>query len=198
MRIELEPPFKDKWRLAYLLTCPDSRRRVFMYNGHDDRFGMSYARYLMCVKLGRLLTKDEHVDHIDEDKTNDDIENLQILTPEENQAKNAEWRKKQGCWEIPVLLSCPVCETDFVRSGWAAKKRITKGLPMTCSKSCSAKLQAQYGRIKLGSVKKVISQEHHALIIELRAEGKSDYAISEISGISRAKVHRYRKENNIP
>lgn len=197
MRIELDPPFKDKWRLAYLLVCPDSRKRVFMYNDHSDRFGMSYARYLMCVKLGRMLSDDEHVDHIDEDKTNDDIGNLQILTPEQNQLKNAVWRRSNGVYQIPVLLKCPICDTEFVRTGWAAKKRISAGLPMTCSKTCSAVIQFQYGKSKIGNVKKKLSPEQHALIVELRKEGESDYIISEISGISRAKVQRYRAENNI-
>ena len=38
----------------------------------------------MCVKLGRYLQPGEEVDHIDNDKTNDSIDNLQILTGEEN------------------------------------------------------------------------------------------------------------------
>lgn len=42
---------------------------------------ISYSRYLMCVKEGRILSKNEEVDHIDNNKTNDDPSNLQIITP---------------------------------------------------------------------------------------------------------------------
>lgn len=44
----------------------------------------SYARYLMAVKLGRYMTEDETVDHVDNDKTNDIIENLQVLSLGDN------------------------------------------------------------------------------------------------------------------
>lgn len=39
----------------------------------------SYARYLMEKHIGRKLNHNEEVHHIDEDKTNDVIENLEII-----------------------------------------------------------------------------------------------------------------------
>ena len=41
----------------------------------------------MSVKLGRMLEAWEEVDHIDNDKTNDSLDNLQILCGEENRKK---------------------------------------------------------------------------------------------------------------
>ena len=45
---------------------------------------MQYARALMANKIGRLLTRSEHVHHINGDKMDDRIENLQILSPSEH------------------------------------------------------------------------------------------------------------------
>lgn len=44
----------------------------------------SFARYLMSTKLGRYLEKDEEVDHINNNKIDDRISNLQVLTKSEN------------------------------------------------------------------------------------------------------------------
>ncbi len=49
--------------------------------------GKAYARYLMEVKLGKILPKDVEVDHINGDKTDDRIDNLQLVSPEENKFK---------------------------------------------------------------------------------------------------------------
>lgn len=38
----------------------------------------------MCVKLGYIIPSDLQVDHIDDDKTNDNVSNLQLLTQAEN------------------------------------------------------------------------------------------------------------------
>lgn len=73
-----------------------------------QRTTISYARYLMSIKLGRFLEKWEQVDHIDNDKTNDTIENLQILTTRENNVKQGKYKGTQM-----VLLKCPVCMIEF-------------------------------------------------------------------------------------
>lgn len=44
----------------------------------------SFARYLMATKRGRYLEKDEEVDHINNNKIDDRISNLQVLTKSEN------------------------------------------------------------------------------------------------------------------
>ena len=74
------------------------------------RTTLSYARYLMCVKEGRILNPEEQVDHIDNDKSNDDINNLQILTQRENNIKEG---KRRGT--NMVYLRCPWCGTMFFR-----------------------------------------------------------------------------------
>lgn len=45
---------------------------------------ISYPRYIMAKELGRELTKDEEVHHIDGNPLNNDVSNLLVLTKEEH------------------------------------------------------------------------------------------------------------------
>ena len=69
----------------------EGRRYVITVDG-GKRKQMLYSRWLMQEHLGRELLPDEHVDHIDEDKTNDRLDNLQILSPAANSRKSATGR----------------------------------------------------------------------------------------------------------
>lgn len=95
------------------------------------------SRYLMQQKLGRELLNSEHVDHIDEDKTNDDIANLQILTKSENTSKHNESR---GNLKGILTYLCPSCEKLFERKVKIVESnaKYNKTGPY-CSKSCSSK-----------------------------------------------------------
>ncbi len=111
MIIELESPFKELYNKGYIVT-------------------KSLARYQMSVKLGRILAKEETVDHIDGDKTNDQIGNLQILTMQENIRKSASGRSM-------VTLICPHCYNPFTRE--VRQTHLVKGGTQTfCSRHCSA------------------------------------------------------------
>lgn len=90
MKIPVEPPFDSMWKHAYVVKNSENRNMVCLVNGAKDRTTMALARYKMAVKLGRMLRDDEQVDHIDNDKTNDAIDNLQILTAEQNISKYLE------------------------------------------------------------------------------------------------------------
>jgi len=82
------PPFEGY--TVYGPTVHKNERRYvhLVKKDYSHRGSMSLARYLMSVHLGRLLGQEEHVDHIDGDFTNDDIENLQILSPADNLRKS--------------------------------------------------------------------------------------------------------------
>ena len=125
MKIELEFPFNDIWQTGYIVTNKDNRKMVCLYNNQKDRSTISLARYLVSVKERRLLSKDEHVDHIDNDKTNDSLENLQILSPIENHNKSF----KVG--ETYYSFTCPVCGIDFKLSARQSHKTNP-----TCSRKC--------------------------------------------------------------
>jgi hypothetical protein len=136
MLIELEEPFKSLWVKGYLNTDSDNRRRIVFYNNPNDRSGMTYARYLMCVKLGYILPTELEVDHKDNDKTNDDVSNLQVLTKLENVLK-----QQQLITDSLVMIDhqCSNCPTVFTLSESVTRKRFSgsKTKLLYCSKSCA-------------------------------------------------------------
>lgn len=95
------------------------------------RTTISYARYLMSVKEKRILNKDEHIDHKDDNKLNDDINNLQILSLKENNIK-----KSKQIGRKMVILKCPYCNNVFEKE--KRKTHLIKGGIYTgCSRKCS-------------------------------------------------------------
>ena len=107
-KIELDYPYNERWKSGYVVTNKENRKTVILVNNKNDRSSTQYARYLMAVELGRFLTEHETVDHIDNDKTNDSLDNLQILSRSENNIK--QFKKPDA------ILSCPVCKNTFTRT----------------------------------------------------------------------------------
>ena len=128
-KIEIDPLFADKWDAAYVVHHKkENRRYVILRNSKTDkRTTIQYAKYLMCIKLGRLLNANEQVDHIDGDKMNDSIDNLQVLkredhlkkTAAENTGRAEEARRKRvprhgPYWEHKKYgCNCPECVAAY-------------------------------------------------------------------------------------
>lgn len=115
-------------------TRKDGRKHVIHYDQETkERFTQSYPRYLMENHLGRKLEDWEEVDHIDEDFTNDSLENLQLLTKEQNIDKS---RKAA---EIYIFF-CPNCKnlTQKPANKVRHNRKQGKSGPF-CSKSCARK-----------------------------------------------------------
>ena len=82
---------------------------------------------LLSLKLGRKLETWEEADHIDEDVTNDNPDNIQLLTRKENIAKSNSSRGNAPKLE----LICPQCKKVFIKL-----KSEIKGNNTYCSKEC--------------------------------------------------------------
>ena len=128
MKIELEFPFTEKWKKGYLVINKEPRRNVILYNSHADRTTISYARYLMSVSLGRMLDRNEVVDHINNDKLDDRLDNYQILSPAENNRKSA-----KGVTYKDFI--CPVCQCKFTLEA----RQFSGKVSPACSRSCGGK-----------------------------------------------------------
>ena len=110
-RVLAELPFENYY--LYTVFHKKQKRRYAVLVPVNKSNGLkrttsAYARYLMSVKLGRTLTKSEEVDHIDNNKMNDVIDNLQILSKRENTQKKARFHGRKY-----VLLKCPYCKKLF-------------------------------------------------------------------------------------
>ncbi len=112
---------------------PDGRKRIQIVHDDGRHQIKSYPKYLLEQKIGRELEGDETCDHIDEDFTNDDPNNLQVLTRIQNATKAMLFRPVEM-----YSFNCPVCKTytskpmSQVRHNW----NLGKSGPV-CSKSCA-------------------------------------------------------------
>lgn len=132
-KIELEYPYNRDWKYGYVVVNSDNRKTLILYNSHKHRSSTQYARYLLAVSLGRYLNSDETVDRIDGDKHNNSLDNLQILSIEDNTSKS---RKKPD-----VQLVCPVCNTEFsrTRTQLRGRRHLIESGTIACSRVCGGK-----------------------------------------------------------
>ena len=93
----------------------------------------------METHLGRELEAWEQVDHINDDPTDNRLENLQILSQGENNKKATE---AFGRSAVFMCFTCPVCGDVFTRSRSVyTHNQIKQGKDGPfCSKSCAGKM----------------------------------------------------------
>lgn len=102
-------------------------------------------RFVMEQYLGRPLRGDEEVHHKDENKKNNALENLELLTASEH--------TKHHHPERLETLVCPFCEQSFQRHPrYVRSKRSLGAMDLYCSASCSASARATRTRNERGSV----------------------------------------------
>lgn len=134
-------PYKG-YRVYPPVTSSEGRKLVVLLpiiGSGLSRTTTSYARYLLAVKLGRRLQKNEDADHINNDPTDDRIENLQVLTKEQNIRKSFTSRHVT---RKMVRMRCPGCGAEFDR-----RRVVThlgrKGKVFTaCSRTCCGRVRA--------------------------------------------------------
>lgn len=132
MKIKLEYPYESYD--GYLVTNSENRKNVCLIDKvTKKRTTISYARYLMSVKEQRILFPEEQVDHIDGNKTNDSVNNLQILSKGDNNRKNV---METNRTRKMVKMICPNCNNIFEKPlNMTHLQR--KGHYTSCSKKCS-------------------------------------------------------------
>jgi hypothetical protein len=115
-------------------TRKDGRQHIILYKD-GMRKTVSYPKYLLEQKLGRSLLPNETCDHIDNDYTNNCLDNLQVLTRSDNARKeNALRPKEMG------TFTCPVCNVSFTKPMNCVRhnRKQHKSGPY-CSRSCAGK-----------------------------------------------------------
>lgn len=181
MKIELQEPFKSKWLKGYLRSMKDGRKLLDLVNCSKHRTTISYARYLFSVNIGYVVPDEFHVDHINEDRTDDRLDNYQLLTPSQHASKNAKF----------VVLKCPCCNVEFEKPTGIYKQLLKNRTNTFCSRNCNGKYNSEHRNLPI-SVKKVTD----ATILDIkkqRASGLTAKQISNATGIPLSSVKRYWK-----
>lgn len=124
-KFNLSLPYSADWRVGYLNTNSEGRRTVVLYNTPQNRSSVSYARYLLAVKLGRYLTADEEAHHIDGNKKNDSLDNLELISWKTH-------KRSHTCGESLVQLKCSGCKKSFAR----VVRNYHKSARHYCSREC--------------------------------------------------------------
>ena len=115
------------------------RRVVYLIGKGNKRKAITYARALLQIKESRLFDLDKTVDHIDNNKLNDSIENLQILSLKENAKKsNGDLGKE--------IYICQNCRNEFIYdvASYRKNRKANKSGPY-CNRSCAS--QANRARV---------------------------------------------------
>lgn len=137
MKIDVIDIYKAKYKAAYLVSHEngDKRKRVYIIGFDGSRKGMLYARYVWEAHNNKPLPEGFTIDHIDEDKTNDALENLQLLSNGDNIRKNVETRTKRGELNVMLKLVCPICGVTFD----FPKRNLATHPNPCCSRTCGYK-----------------------------------------------------------
>ena len=101
--------FYKNWGFVkvYIVTNKEPRRVAILRKPSGETLTMSYAKYLYTSYYKEIVPEEMHIDHINGDKMDDRIENLQKITGRYNRQKDHKHKEM-------VLLKCPVCNKEFL------------------------------------------------------------------------------------
>ena len=108
MKQEISEYYKKKgYDVVYINTNKEPRRVATLRKSDGTMTSMSYAKYLYTSHYETDIPKGDEVDHINGDKMDDRIENLQVISAGYN-------RRKDKQTKVMVACICPVCGKEFL------------------------------------------------------------------------------------
>jgi hypothetical protein len=130
-------PYRNKRNRAFVIIIDEA----------GNRRTVSYPKYLVEQRLGRVLDKDlETIDHIDGDFNNNDFDNLQILPRSQHSTKDTKRVKL-------VELVCPMCSRKHSKTPRKIREKSKAGQRADfCGRQCAGRYSRE---VQLGKRKKL-------------------------------------------
>lgn len=126
MKQEISKYYKKKgYSTVYININKEPRRVATLRKPSEEMHSMSYAKYLYTSYYEIDIPEGEQVDHINGDKMDDRIENLQVISGTYNRQKDHK-RKEM------IILICPVCKEEFLFE----KRNLSSHPNPCCSRRC--------------------------------------------------------------
>jgi hypothetical protein len=123
---EISEFYKEKgYKKVYININKEPRRVAILYKTRNEKHTMSYAKYLYTSYYKIDISKEDHIDHINGDKMDDRIENLQVISGQYNRIKDHKHKEM-------ILLKCPVCGSKFLFD----KRNLSSHPDPCCSRRC--------------------------------------------------------------
>lgn len=108
MIIEISEYYRNKGYIkAYVALNKEPRRVCTLRNINGNMISMSYAKYLYTSYNKCDVDSKDNIDHINGNKLDDRIENLQIISGKYNRQKDHKHKEM-------ILCTCPVCNKQFL------------------------------------------------------------------------------------
>lgn len=108
MKQEISKYYENKgFKTVYVAVNKEPRRVATLRKSDGTMISMSYAKYLYTSYYKCEVAKGDQVDHINGNKMDDRIENLQVISQKYNNLRDRKGSER-------VLCKCPVCGTEFL------------------------------------------------------------------------------------
>lgn len=135
-----EEPYRNYTRAKCFFTETSGRKHIYMQDPITKGImHIPFARYVFQVdywkKYQKWIPEGYEVDHINNDKSDDRLENLQLLTQSQN------IRKKHNVSGVKLsVLECPICNILYtIQGNYLSNDKIK--VAKCCSLKCGARLR---------------------------------------------------------
>lgn len=126
MKIELSDYYKGKgFKSAYLVVNKEPRRIVILVRNDGSKTSVSYAKYLYTSHYKIDIKEGYEIDHINNDRMDDRLENYQVLSKSINASKGHREERR-------VEMTCPICGKKFQ----FLKRNLSTHPNPCCSRRC--------------------------------------------------------------